>query len=203
MKAMTKAALFGGALFAAGITASADAQWNLDENYSFHRVFAGLGGTGDSGFNYGTGSSYVIFGGTMQGTGYASLSDSLMRAEIDITGSGFGNARSIAYATVDAPKKIYADWDFTGYQPGAYTYSLIQIQDLTNGGYLINQGPGTSGAGVSINLLPGVDYRMIVLADADAPANLWAQFSKGAIPAPGSLALLGVAAIGARRRRRT
>ncbi len=204
MKATAKAALFGGALFAAGMTTTADAQWNLDEVTSFHQVFAGLGGTpgAPGSYGYGTGSTYVIFGGTLQGVGYAAISDSNVSAYIDIAGTGYGNARAIANVTVDASKKIYADWDFTGYAPGAFSYATIQVYNFDTGLLEFQYGPGTSGAGVSIILSPGVNYQLVVVADADAPAFMWGGFSKP-VPTPGALAVLGLGALGVRRRRRS
>lgn len=204
MKVTTKQALFGGALFAAGITAAAEAQWNVDQVYSFHQVFAS---DGTNSYGYGSGATVVNFAGPyLLGSATASVSSSLLYAEINInlgpnTPYEFAQARAVAYLTVDAPKTVYASWDFTDIPPGGLSFSTISVYDITNGAYLIQYATSTSGTDVPVNLLPNTDYRAVIAADSDAPSQMFGQITK-AVPAPGALALLGVAGLGVRRRRR-
>lgn len=201
MKPTTKA-LFGGALFAAGIAGAANAQWTVDQVYSFHQVF---GSDGTNSYGYGSGTTAVNFPGPdLLGSASASISSSLVRAEINIdigpnTPYEFAQARSVAYISVSSAQTVYASWDFTDIPLGGLSYALIQVYDLTNGAYLLNYGTNTSGSSVPLNLVPGVDYVALVAADSDAPSNMFGEI---AVPAPGALALMGIGAVGVRRRRR-
>jgi len=200
---MTTKALFGGALFAAGIAGAAEAQWNVDEAFSFTLVTGSDGST--TGLNYGSGTSYLAFPGpNLLGSGSATVSDTMVSSEIDIdlgpnTPYEYAFARARAYVTVDAPVTVYATWDFTDVPAGGLTFANIFVYDLTNASYLFNYGTFTSGSNVAINLLPGVDYLMQVNADSDAPSQMFGQI---VIPAPGGLAILGAGVLGVRRRRR-
>ncbi len=223
MKSMSRKALFGGALFVAGIVSKVDAQWMLSpdhasENYTRVYAFSYAYSAPDWFFhdetNYGSGSTNIAFGSYndpyIGGYAGASLSNSHLSAFLDTTLGWSGQPQysyaqvvSQAYITVPGDTSIELSWDLTGYGQGV-AHALFDVHDVTANEQLLPYGHqyiGTAGA-LSIDILEGHLYKLKIKIIGTSPQELWASITKAPIPAPGSLALLGIAALGVRRRRR-
>jgi uncharacterized protein (TIGR03382 family) len=80
----------------------------------------------------------------------------------------------------------------------------VRLEDVTGGTTLINQSRSFVGQG-NVSLIAGRSYRLIIssTAQANSAGDAESTFNVGfyTIPAPGALALLGLAGVAGRRRR--
>lgn len=194
---MTKKCLFGGALFAAGLAVQANAQLNVDQVTSFTQVF---GSGANDAYAYGNGNTTVVFVAPLTGIGSATLSNMGVMADLTVGGVGYGVARAIAFVTVDVATPLSIAWDFSDVPVGGLSYAYVGVYDLTNSVSLFSAVDPSAGLDTSVTLQPGIDYVLTAHADSDAPSVMFASIT--AIPAPGSLALLALGGMTARRRRR-
>jgi len=223
MKNSTKVCLFGGALFAAGLTAQAQ-----NFVYSANSVYSGAYGTYPS-FNYvltdvvygtyayqagqATATSYgynYYFGGL---TGTASAGADTMRIEMEWDGTGaygygYGGGRVQQFFQVDQDCTMTIAWDTTG--TDGYNFSIYGT-DGAGALTAISVFDGLSGdplsGSVDVNLTAGQDYFVILALDNGfnpyflTTGQQWIQASL-AVPAPGAMGVLGLAGLVATRRRR-
>lgn len=226
MKVDTKKALFGGALFAAGITGAADAQWTSVGNYQFGFAYAQAGaysygfGYGGSGYGaygafayafhfgpYGGGSSYALGLGSF--TPYRVLGYSFGYAFAYGQYSAFTYAFGVGSGNVyvNQPTQVYAYWNWNYAGSGVAFFNGWLIYDIY-GGYAVgyaysNTAPLTGYQTFTLN--PGTLY---FLGAASTTANgndfIGASVSAiGIVPTPGTTgALLAAAGLLASRRRR-
>ncbi len=218
MKNGTKA-LFGGALMACGMSANAQTFVYLDTDYtgaygSFAQS-ATVGGPNDVASapaaldTYSSGYS-AAYGTTTMSTSQTPTS---FRSEgmwdgTGTAGYGYGIARFQQFFTVTADATLTLTWDVTGTD---FFASAIVLRDDVNGGVLANIDMSATPAGsIDIFVDNDLDYAFIggLINSGFGPfitvANV-AQFvevSVGAVPAPGAMALLGLAGIAGVRRRR-
>lgn len=187
-----KKCLFGGALLAAGMTASASAQFNFSYSY----VLVGAYAYGVSGPSYdqfvGAGFWSVAAaepGALATSDGTATLFDVRARAD---AGSGAFSYDFISYFTVGSDTVATASWNLSN--SGFYI-----IDNLTDGVNLLAQFSVSSGS-APIALEAGKQYSLAGgVFQTDGTGEGFAQLL---IPAPASASLLALAGLAATRRRR-
>lgn len=189
--------LFGGALMAAGVSVAAAGDFTgftqASGNYT-GAYFGGFSGFSINGFYNNTstsGASIAIAEGTA--TSFLAY--------------GFDGGTGLAYAIhfnpiafgVDADTAVQVSWDFTGDEGpgGAYIDSYFSIDGP--GGNLAAADLNTPVGSTTINLVAGETYTILGTALA---AGGGTSFFSMVIPAPGAIALLGMAGLVGRRRRR-
>lgn len=220
MKTTTKACLFGGALFTAGLTAQAQ-----NFIYSANSVYSGTYGTYPS-FNYaiaygGAGDyqlgqsaaydfAYNYYTGGLAASAYSGANMMRMEATWDgggVLGYGYGGGRVQQFFTVDVNSIMTIEWDVTG--TDGFNFALYG--DDTAGGLtnvLAFDGSVDPLAGsVDVNLVAGQTYSIVLALDAGffpyyyTTATQYIQATL-AVPAPGGIAALGLGGLLAARRRR-
>lgn len=226
-KSPAAVALFGGALFAAGVAHAQELEFASNGGGYFASTYTtAIGYDGLTNYVYEQNISYSpseiaapVFAADGGWTGGASITATQMTA-VAYAGStalgDYANARGIAYAYVQqsADTQVRFDWDFSNEIPGEDPYfSFIQVFDFTNGVLAfsvdVTGDPASAFAGSAvITLEAGVGYGITLSSDIfeDAAlgtaANGVATASLTVIPAPGAAGLLGVAGLVAARRRR-
>ena len=200
---MNKRVLFGGALFAAGISASAGAQT--------FQITGGFAGTNYVGAEPGGARVFDIGANfwdesEMAGTAYAhSLANPTTIANYANSGDT-GLAYAIhflpTYFEVTADTTATLTWDFRGDldgQGGNYVDSFFQI--YYSGGVLALVDLDNPFGSMDLAMVAGENYFFIGQALGTGGNDQVSSWSL-VIPAPGSAALLGIAGLGLVRRRR-
>ncbi|MCB9845928.1 MAG: PEP-CTERM sorting domain-containing protein [Phycisphaeraceae bacterium] len=196
---MKKACLFGGTLLAAGMTSSANSQV-FSFTYSAIRVGAyayGVSGPSYDG-HYGPGFWSVAAsepGALATSDGTPSLID--MTATSDTLSGAFA-AAFVSYFTVSADTVATASWDYTG----GFALTDFIVHNVTDGvDVLFVSGGGTPPGTAPVPLEAGKDYRLSAWPFATGGLD-GTSFARLEVPAPSSLALLGLGGLVATRRRR-
>jgi len=227
-----KAALFGGALMAAGMTAQTQAQnfIYLDSgvggaypSYAVSNAFLASGyiayapvplNTTSSGYNPLTGTTTMAT--TWDANGFGTT------ANWDGTGAnGFGYGYTLIqqFFMVDAPGQLLIEWDYTG--TDGHAASIVLETDNVPGRGLAGHAPETtlfSNAGqdgdpfagsVLINVEPGVEYAYLG-GFTDIPYGSFLSITStdtqfinvSLVPTPGAAGVVGLACLACVRRRR-
>jgi MYXO-CTERM domain-containing protein len=200
-KEMKTKQLFGGALLAAGLTAASSGDFIITGNVpTGNYVGAYFGGFMPFSIN----ADFWNYSAA-SGTAYA-----LSQADaMSISNYGFGGDTGLAYALhftpisfeVTADTNVTVSWDFTGDVDGiggAYIDSFISV-DGPSGNLAFGDLNNPVGS-VDVALSAGDTYTFIGQALATGPGGT-SQWSI-VIPTPGAFALLGLAGLCGRRRRR-
>jgi hypothetical protein len=215
MKNSTKAALFGGTLLAAGMSANAQS-FNFQDSgsyastpfNSFSRVFSNT--------NYGVGSytenvaptdlnnSITAYGSTAS----ASVTSNNLRVEAEWDGTdtelgslGYAGAILQQFFTVNEPLSLDVTWDLT--DTDFFGNIIFFIENDVNTVNLSIDSTNPTGS-LSIPVDAGNDYGIVI--DLGAPflfaANDPIFINAELVPAPGAFALMGAAGLAGVRRRR-
>ena len=208
----TSKTLFGGALLSAGMVANANAQsFTLPGNippyadtfltgivYDYYTI----GQLGGQSVNGGFGDSYSV------SSAYGNASSSITSTQLSASSDGFGNtdlsfggayANAYGYLSVDQDASLDLAWDFTG--EGSFgPLGRIQIVDWSAGGVLVFETTAFSAGTNSVSLFAGTNYGILVQATSAADTSAFATATL--VPAPASVALLGLGGLAAVRRRR-
>ncbi len=173
MNTRTKSLLFGGAILAAGIVHTANAEI----------TYGGYIHVGYSYSGYASGASFSYSVNTIQISGNQNGIQ------------GYSDYFYFNLSELEIASTENVTWLFEsegGHFYGGSTDSITLV-DQTSGDSL------TFGSGTEVTLLANHTY---LLEGTFYPDYDYINFSFGAVPAPGALALLGVAGASARRRRR-
>lgn len=200
----TTTCLFGGALMAAGI-ANAQPQFDLIDLPGDVELYAYAYDSATYQFGYAFGSIGTIAYTFPSAGSTVSLSETLASIDVYVAPGGFINIADSAITsefTVSQAVTGRASWDLS---VGAGDVSLPQLRvfDLTNQSVLFTLGASNGANGsIDLSLTPGVTYGLEMSGLAVGTAGTSISLSFAAIPAPGTLGLLGLAGVAAARRRR-
>ena len=215
----TKACLFGGALFAAGLAGTAQAVPEFNWGYVYAGYTFAYGGDGAFG---------AAFSGNLAAGAYVNAAytqpylDALAvaawdntyhyvltyaytgygYASVDAFIPGYGGAGYAIYHYFNVTEDAFfnLDWDFSG-----ATAALVAVIDFTNAAILFANYEGSAGT-LSIALDAANDYALVYVQIADGfLTGTQVNFHNAtlsAIPAPASAALLGLMGLAGTRRRR-
>ncbi len=205
----TTKTLFGGALLSAGMVANAQS-FTLPGNIppyadtfvtAYVYDYYTIGNLGGQSVNGGFGDSYSV------SSAYGSATGSITANELSASADGFGNTDSLGgafadaygYVSVTQDAQLDLAWDFTG--EGAFgPLGRIRIVDFSAGGVLVFETTAFSAGTASVDLFAGSNYGVLVRATASQDTSAFATATL--IPAPASVALMGLAGLAAVRRRR-
>lgn len=213
MKNMKKAALFGGTLMAAGLSAQAQPEFTLPGNvppyndtaldaYVYDYYAIGTTALGGYVLNSGFGTSYSY--SNAYGSASASISSTLLTANADASGNtdqyGFVFATAYGYLGVTEDAQIRFTWDFRSAGSDFGPDSTGVLFEFTSGGTeLFQAAPGTAGTQL-VDVFAGDQYALFLRAVAGQDDTAFARAEL--IPSPGAAALLGLAGVAGLRRRR-
>ncbi len=228
---ISKTCLFGGALFAAGVSGQADAAVDFELNFggAYPTSFT-LGYVTDGTTYFGAPNAilnqYVSYSpGTSPvapalavGYGYVAYgyvgSNYMLALAYGTNGAyggyGAGIGQAYAYFSAGTTQYVTIEWDFSNeFGTGSYGFfGDIALVDWTAGGVTLfsidlslNPGDPLSGS-VDIALAAGTNYSLLLDAGATNTGDAFARATFSKIPAPASAGLLGLAGIAAVRRRR-
>lgn len=187
-----KKCLFGGALLAAGMSASANAQFSF--SYSYVLVGAYAYGVSGPSYDQFVGAGFWSVAASEPGAlatsdGTATLFEVRARAD---QGSGAFSYDFFSYFTVGSDTVATANWDLNN-------AGFFIIDDLTNGVNLLTQFSVSAGS-APIALEAGTQYRLA--GGVFQFSGTGEAFAQLVIPAPASAGLLALAGLAATRRRR-
>lgn len=208
----TKRKLFGGTLYAAGLTAmmsagapSADAQ-----TFDFANGYINYAANNAYSYTYGAMGIYqsTAYGPAYAGAQYNTFDGSYMLSLVyptiigaQVYDTGLGNlayslAVAVAYVEVSQQSTVNNYWDLTS------NYSFLSIYDVTNAAVIEYQAGGGNYGYSQVTLDPGNLYLIINRAVVGIPGQLDVDFAVSIIPAPAALPVFGLAAMATARRRR-
>jgi len=180
----TTLALFGGALFSAGLAHAQEFQFDphnagldvITWGYAYATDIPGIGSFDrelDSNFDPASALFHVTahYNGFSAAAQLAPHTAYVNAGASSAYGPGFGHAIAYAYFSVARPLMMYAEWYFGDEQPPfAFTQSTLVIRDETAATTLLEIAEGDADFGVTfVNLSPGRSYSFLLEAVALEP----------------------------------
>ena len=210
MTSVSKACLFGGALFAAGMTSTANADFTIGSTvhgnglvsgpYAYsYTVVPAFSYSSDTGAASGPTSAYAATNGSTVDVTLSATEISGTATELANTGFAYFNFETEFTMSADVPVELAWDID-RSLTPNSFTFRVI---DTDSASTIFNLVPGTDPdmGSTTVNLVTGTNYLIEAFYSARPTASS-GSLSATVIPAPASAALLTLGGIAAGRRRR-